>query len=506
MELRRILAAASFLLYAIAAIIAFYRMPTSWAPEYDLALPSAISNVVYGLQLGLTDSNVLTEFKNTLGTEDVTPASVEKAVAVIARGDISRGTALTTADGIGIGQVLFIDLAMRLFGPHLSSILYCFLCFMGISTLAFIGRYKGDRLIFVPAQFVALTCMLLTPLFTDPIVRDQASIGGNRFFGILGILPALQIFFEFADGAGPTGDGARKNWILLGTQTFILALVLLVRSGNAYMLAPAICAALFSVRRCRDNTAERQRLYRKFGNTAILGIVACVPNYVKSGRIGGILWHRAFVSFVFHPEWPFGNLRDVYACTKYIPEGLQRDVSSDRNGHCVWWAYPPNQTRTEAEVQNGTYGPEYETALRRAVFYVIFSYPRQALQLYFYYKPLLILDTLRAALDWQLERVPPLILIFAVFQLELFLWFVAASAVKVPFNAAKALGVLALFFLFSIAPPLVAWASLWTSADLIFYMYAAFAIGIAFFVQAATLAILANADGNVAECLKETRR
>jgi hypothetical protein len=495
MELRRILAAASFLLYAFAAIVTFYRMPTSWAPEYALSIPSAISNVVYGLQLGLTDSNVLGEFDATLAAEGVTPASVEKAVAVAARGDLGRGTALTTTDGTGIGQVLFIDFAMRLFGPRLSSILYCFLLFMGLSTWVFIGRYKDGRLIFVPVQFVALTCMLLTPLFTEPIIRDQVSIGGNRFFGILGILPALHIFFEFADGAGPTRDGAWKNWILLGTQAFILALVLLVRSANAYMLAPAICAALFSVYRRRGDPAERQRLYRKFGNTAILGIVftsiliACVPNYVKSGRIGGILWHRAFVSFVFHPEWPFGNLRDVYACTKYIPEGLQRDGNNDRNGHCIWWAYPPNQTRTVGEVQNGTYGPEYETALRRAVFYVIFSYPRQALQLYFYYKPLLILDTLRAALDWQLERVPPSILVLAVLQLELFLWFVAAGAVKVPFNAATTLGVLALFSLFSIAPPLVAWAVLWTSADLIFYMYAAFALVLAFLVQAATTII-----------------
>jgi hypothetical protein len=493
MERRRILAAASFLLYAIAAIVAFYRMPTSWVPEYALSIPSAISNVVYGLQLGLTDSNVLAEFDATFGAEGVTPASVEKAVAVAARGDLGRGTALTTTDGIGIGQVLFIDLAMRLFGPRLSSILYCFLLFMGLSTLAFIGRYRDDRLIFVPVQFVALTCMLLTPLFTQPLFRDEASIGGNRFFGILGILPALHVFFEFADVAGPTRDGAWKSWISLGTQTFILVLVLLVRSANAYMVAPAICAALFSVRRSRDNPAERQQLYRKFANTAILGIVftsiliACVPNYVKSGRIGGILWHRAFVSFVMHPEWPFGNLRDVYQCTKYIPEGLQRGGNSDRNGHCVWFAYLPNQTRPLGEVQNGTYGPEYETVLRRAVFYVIFSYPRQALQLYLYYKPIRILHTLRAALDWQFERVPPSILLLAVFQLALFLWFVVASAVKVPFSAAKTLGVLALFFLFSIAPPLVAWASLWTSADLIFYMYAAFALAFAFLVQAMTI-------------------
>jgi hypothetical protein len=491
MRLRRILAAASFLLYAIAAVVAVRQGPSIWAAEYSVSIPAAISNVVYGVQLGLIDSNVLAEFQDTFSAEGVTPESVEKAVEVAAHGDLSHGDKLTTTDGIGIGQVLFLATAMRLFGPHLSSAPYCFLLLMGFSTLAFIGRFKDDRLIFVPLQFFALTCMLLTPLLTDPGIRGQVPIGGNRFFGILGILPALHLFFELADWADPRRSEARQNWTLLGVQLLILTLTLLVRSANAYMLLPAVCAGVLSTLRFRDDRTARLRLYRKFGNAAILGIVftsvliACVPNYVKSGRIGGILWHRAFVSFVMHPEWPFGNLRDVYQCSKYIPEGLQRDGNSDRNGHCIWWAYPPNQTRSEAEVQNGTYGPEYETALRRAVFYVIVSYPRQALQLYFYYKPIAILQTLRAALVWQLERVPPPILFLVAWQAVLFVWFVVVSTGSTPFKVLTTFGTLALFFLFSTAPQLVAWASLWTSADLIFYMYAAVALLLGLAVQTA---------------------
>jgi hypothetical protein len=385
---------------------------------------------------------------------------------------------------------------MRLFGVHLSSASYCFILLMGFSMLAFIGRYKDDRLIFVPLQFFVLTYMLLTPLLTDPGIRGQVPIGGNRFFGILGILPALHLFYELVDWADPGRSEARQNWALLGVQLLVLALTFLVRSANAYMLLPAVCAGVFSALHFRDDRAERLKLYRKFGNAAILGLVltsmliACVPNYVKSGRIGGILWHRAFVSFVMHPEWPFGNLRDVYQCTKYIPEGLQRNGNSDRNGHCIWWAYPPNQTRTEAEVQNGTYGSEYETALRRAVFYVIFSYPRLALQLYFYYKPIAVLQTLKAALDWQLDRVPPPILFLAAWQAGLFVWFVIVSAASTPFKVSTTFGTLVLFFLFSIAPQLVAWASLWTSADLIFYMYAAFALVLGLAVQTVTMGIL----------------
>ena len=409
-----------------------------------------------------------------------------------AQGDIPRGMPLPANEGIGMGQTLFSATAMRLLGPHLSSLGYGFLLLMGFSVLAFVGRYKGALLAFVPLQFSALTCMLLTPLVTNQDVLDEAPIGGNRFFGILAILPAIHIFFEFADCAKPE-RGAQKNLVFLGVQLFIFLFVLLVRSSNAYMLAPIVCAGLFST--LRDSRVERYRIYLKCGIAYVLGVVflsimiASAPYYLNTGRIGGIVWHRAFVSFVIHPEWPFGNLRDLYQCEKYIPEGLQRTGNADRNGHCVWMAFPPNRTRPVHQVQEETYGPEYERVLRRAVFNVIFSYPRQALELYLYYKPIVVATTLRAALDWQLYSVPPPILLFTVLQAVVFIWFHVVSAKTTPFKAPTMFGVLALFFLFSLAPQLVAWASLWTSPDLIFYMYAMFLLVAAVMTQTFTLLI-----------------
>jgi hypothetical protein len=493
MGMRRVLAAVSFLLYATATIVAVHSLPSSWPIERELSIQTAISNVVYGLQLGLIDSNVRAEFHDTLAAEGANPKAVEKAIEAAARGDIPRGDSVNTLigiDGIGMGQPLFIDLAMRLFGPHLLSISYLFLLFMGLSALSFIGRYDDGRLNFVPVQFFALTCMLLTPLMTVPLLRDQTPIGGNRFFGILGILPALHIFFEFAGGADRQDGQARKNWVLLGVQLFILVLVLLVRSADAYLLAPPICAAVFSAYRNRDNRILRYGFYRKLGYAAILGIVftsallASAPDYLRSGRIGGTIWHRAFGSFVVHPEFPFGNLRDVYDCTKYIPEGLHGGRPADRNGHCVWWAYPPNQTRPAQAVQDGTYGSEYEAVLRRAYFNVIFSYPRQALELYLYYKPALIAATLWQGLHWCLDLVPLSILLLAALQAALLAWFVAVGAAKTPFSATTTFGILALFFLFSVAPQLAGITSLPTAADLVFYMYAALALVFALAVQA----------------------
>jgi hypothetical protein len=493
MVMRRILAAASFLLYAIATIVAVHSRPSSWPVERELSIPTAISNVVYGLQLGLIDSNVLAEFHDTMAAVGANPESVAMAVEVAGRGGIPRGNTITTAtgaDGMGVGQPLFIDLAMRLFGPHLPSISYFFLLLMGVATLAFIGRYDDDRLIFVPLYLAALTCVLLTPLLTEPFARDQAPIGGNRLFALLGILPALHIFFEFADGADRRDDQTWKNWTLLGVQLLILALVVLVRSAGAYLLAPLICAAVVSARRNHDNRILRYGLYRKLGYAAVLGIgftlavIACLPNYEKSGRTGGTFWHRAFGGLIVHPEWPFGNLREVYDCTRYIPQGLSRARPADRDGQCVWLAYPPNQARPIQTVQDGTYGPEYEAVVRRAYFNVIFSYPRQTLELYLYYKPAVIAATLWGALDWRLDLVPRPILLLAALQAALLAWFVAAGTAKTPFSATKTFGTLTLFFLFSVVPQLVGFSSLWTAADLVSYMYATLAAVFAMAVQA----------------------
>ncbi|HJU32900.1 MAG TPA: hypothetical protein VJ740_15660 [Hyphomicrobiaceae bacterium] len=487
----RALAAMSFVIYALGAIAAVGHRPAKWAAEYDLAFPVAISNIVYGTPLGLVDGNVQAAYRGALQREGVSPESVAKAVALIARGDIPRGEALPTTDGTGVGQLIFTTFAMRLFGPRIDALPYCFLLLMGASVAAFIARFRDERLLAVPVQFAALSLMLIGPLAADQRIADQVPIGGNRYFGVLGVLPTIHLVLELAGSPGHHDDRRpRAHILLLCTQAAMLALVLLVRSASAYLLLPVVGAVAYRVWGNREDLDTRRRIGRQAGCAlvaflaSLLLLVACVPSYLKSGRIGGLFWHRAFISFTLHPEWPYGSLRLAYDCTKYIPEGLNR-AKEDRNGHCVWWAHALGKGLTTGEVHAGLYGPDYEAALRKAYFEVVWAFPRQSLELYLIYKPLRIAQTLYAAADLQMRKASKRAVLLALLQWVLLAVFagVASGIAALPVRSAAL--IIAGLFALALTPALAAWASLWTSVDLILYMYAGLGLAFCLAVQKA---------------------
>src|SRR5215470_17032975 len=160
----------------------------------------------------------------------------------------------------------------------------------------------------------------------------------------------------------------------------------------------------------RTDRGRRVVFWRDVRRLAIVALVAqtimvaIVYDYLLYGRVFANVWHRAFVSLSLHPEWPFGNLREVYDCTKYIPEGLTRR-HHDINGECVWFAVG---NRPAAQLAEGVFGHAYEATLRSALFSVVRSYPRQAFELYFYYKPLMLWQTLQRSVDFERRAFFPL--------------------------------------------------------------------------------------------------
>jgi hypothetical protein len=493
--LRRALAFAAFLLYAAAAVVAVREHPSAWALEHEGSLPAAISHAVYGAPLGQYDTNVYAVFFDLTRT-GVTAQSVEQAVEETARGTLRHGGTVIPNEGIGAGQPLFMGFAAALFGPHLLSFTYLFLVLMGAATIAFIVRFSDGRLFMVPLTFAALSVMLLTPMMFDQEVLDSVPIGGNRYFGMLGVLPALHLYFDLREGRAepsPKRPGASV------VQVVLLMLVILARSSSAYLLG---LIALGVLARLRADWSERSRRLtflreaRRLLVVAVISLaimVALVPDFLLRGRAFGHVWHRAFVSLALHPDWPFGNLRAVYDCTKFIPQGLNRKHPDD-NGMCVWWAYPPNRVKPPGELVEKVYGPEYQALMRSTLFEVIRSYPRQAWELYTYYKPLMVWQTLRRAfeIEWRGASAPLLWLVSA--QTFLFLGFTLHDALAQRSKATWPLGAIPILFVLSLPSQFVAWSSLWTGADVVFCMYCLIGATLALAVRA-TVQTIAGAAG-----------
>jgi hypothetical protein len=483
--LRPALAFAAFLLYAAAAVVAVHQHPSAWRLEYGGSLPAAISHAVYGAPLGQYDTNVYAVFFD-LNRTGVTAQSVEKAVEEVARGTLPHGATTLANEGIGAGQPLFMGFAAALFGPHLSSFTYLFLLLMGISTIAFIARFSDDRLFMVPLTFAALSVMLLTPMIFDQATLDEMPIGGNRYFGMLGVLPALHLYFDLRE---EPQDPPKKSSVATGVQIVLLVLVILARSGSAYLLGLIALGALGRLRAIWSERSRRSGFMREARHLLLVGVaalaimVALVPDYLRYGRVFGHVWHRAFVSLALHPDWPFGNLHEVYDCTKFFPPGLNR-INADDNGMCVWWAYPPNRARSPGELVEEVYGPEYQALMRSVLFEVIRSYPRQAWELYTYYKPLLLWETLRRGfeIEWHSASAPLLWLVAG--QMLLFLGFTVHDARARRTQATWRLAVIPVLLVLSLPSQFLAWSSLHTGVEIVFYMYCLIAAAVALAVQA----------------------
>jgi hypothetical protein len=474
----------TFLIYGSGVLSLHQERHSGWSVEVSSSLPAALSYSVYGTPLGMINVNVESVFREVFLTNRI---SVQEAVARSAAGDLpSGGVTKISNDGNGAGYPIFASLAMRLFGSHLSSVLYSFLLLMGVSTLAFIYRFQDDRLFMVPLLFFALALMLL--LASNARVRDQCPIGGIRYFSVAGILPTLHILFELSDRLRPQPTAAIRNLILLALQVLMFAVVVLARGSAGYLLGLVVLAALVGICANWRSRAELRQMIGKAGFTILVSmgfvsiIAASVPDYVKTGRFFGTVWHRAVVSLGRHPDWPFGNLREVYDCTNVIPQGLVRG-SEDRNAHCIFWSsYPrtvtgkPSDKEVE-EVNAHTHDGIYESLMRSAFFYVVRDYPRQVFELHFYYKSVLILRTLRKALHLDLTAQDTTILALIALQCGVFIAFVVWGAYCVNRQITPRVGIMLVLFVFSLTPLYVAWSDdLSTSIDTIAFMYASAAI------------------------------
>jgi hypothetical protein len=497
---------ASFALYA-AGVLALHQDRTSGWDNERSAMAAAVSYLKYGTHFGAVAINVEHYFTQPPPVDSrgrhIFANSAEEALAATADGSVPPGDVRAfIIDGSGAGLTLLVTIAMALFGPHTSSLVIFYLAVIGVSTLAFMSRYRDERQFCVLLYFLIASVMLLTPLSTSQAMADEAPIGGYRLFTLAAILPALHLYCEIV--ASPDVGRARPgipHLLLLFVQGVVFFAILVERSSAGYLVLVLAIALCWRVYRDKIKINLRSPLVYKTASWALglllwmVIISVAMPQYVKSGRASSGFWRHAFVGLSFHPQWPFGNLSDVYECKKYIPTGLTTR-GADANAHCVWVAYLLNKNHDISGVADGVFGDEYEKAVREAYFYVATHYPKQVFEVYAFTKSAMIGNVLANAWAslFHLGSAPVADSLFAVVAAQgaLFIAFIVAAMASGRKAIDRGMLFFPLAFAASLLPLYVAWAGLWTSGDTILLMYCCVALVPALFLQWAASFIFAG--------------
>ncbi len=342
--IRIVLAVAAYVLYGGAVLVLERAEPSAWTIEAESGLPAAVSYAVYGAKFGSIERNVLTVFH---------AAPVREAIKQTSTGILAPGPLIeTVVDGNGVGWSVFAGIAMQLFGPDLLAVTLFFLLLMGVSTAIFLFRFQDDRMLMVPLLYCAFTLLIATPLVTSHLIADQLPIGGIRFFSLVAVLPALHVMFEILDTSKTRGWRAGLGLVMLGLQMALLALVILGRLNAGYLVGAILGAIAWRSWTARRTPVMLRAVLLKSGVATLAGIamisavVASNPAYLRTGQTFGTFWHRILTGIIVDPAWPYGNLAEVYDCKEAIPGGLSHVNSTDRQAHCIWWAWEGNRGRS----------------------------------------------------------------------------------------------------------------------------------------------------------------
>lgn len=468
--IRVMLPLASLLAYAILVLNLHQSLvPQSYNIERD-SIAVAVSHLVYG-------APPATEFAGlrTLFTADDLPLPDKLAVAT-QRKIAPGGLLLHTPDGLGVGYPLYVTAAMRVFGIRTIALAAGFLCLEGLAALVFLLKFHDDRALIVGLYFFALSAILATPIGTDPFLIGQIPVGGYRCFSLLAVMPALHISLDLIDES-PNLPPLRRT-ALLSLQALLLTGAYIINGSVVYVALPLSLIAIAVAILRRKNKDRFLSAIKKSRHVIAVVLVTYLAfyavareHYRQSGHIGDLFWHRIFISYGVNPAWPFGNLSETYSvCKKAIPRGLVPGFP-DQNGHCVWDAYAIQKSLSLDAILDGLYGSEYEKVMRGAFFKVLFAYPREAIQTFLFYKPLMIIDTLSILLkpNPAVGLLRETVLIAQGLLLAGFAFFgvTPSPAGRLAFMA----GVLALFGASTLPLYIAAWSSVITTSDLICYLF-----------------------------------
>jgi hypothetical protein len=445
--LPRALAIASFLVYATT----IFALPQVRNSEFCCELSSfaaAVSNIVYGSRIGSMYTGVFDIFLTHL-REPLPQKLKEISAELPARPP--GGLSATTIDGNGVGYPIVATVAFRLFGFHWWAPAAVMLLLMAASMTAFLNRFPP---LLVTLYFCGLTLMLFTVLVWDPAWRIQISVGGIRYFSVVGLLPLFYILLSLMEWR------PSRATVSLVVQAAILTLASLTR-GNAVTGFGAILLVGLLLAR-RRSVVVRPLVTVGVTSAALVIALALVvsPQWVKTGRFHTIIWTRVTQSLGMNPRLPIADLNKMYPCQKYVPEGIPPGIGDQGSG-CIWLAYVIEHDIPAASLWDKTFNGEFEAVLRNAFFRIAFKYPWETLETFVYYKPKAIIDSIKTSLQFNLPDTPlSIVLLLASLGIALV---AAATAVEFYREAAVVL----VSALFTTTAYLATYANAATTGDLL---------------------------------------
>ena len=474
---RILLGFAAFLIYASVSLLAKQTIQVGDGQDYAIervGMASAISNIVYG-------APVATVYRNLFNAFEFSVTPVEVLIPKAEHKQIEPGELIPyVPDGIGIGQAVFTTVAMRAFGIHTWSIVLLFLLLMGATTLIFLARFHDQRSVAILAVFLALTIMFASPLGADFALVTQVPVGGYRYFSMLAAIPCLHIVLELID-LTTKAPFTKGNGCLLALQALVFVIANLVNTASIYAYGPVVFAAIYGFIATRGESQSSRIFFGKIsiivltvGSLLVTFILLTPQAYRLTGRARAeTTWHHVIIGFGANPNWPFGNLADLYrGCTSGKPNDSLVPGLTDFNGGCVWADYAKRHGLSENQTAEELYDKNFNIATRQAVFRIFRLYPLQSLMTFVYYKPLMTFHTLAQYFRFSIPTSWPT-RILIICQIAVFLAFACLNrsylSVRLvqPLYFGLVLGTVSTFGLY-----IVAYSTANTTADLFFYILA----------------------------------
>ena len=171
------LAFAAFGIYAIAVVWLHSTNKSTWRLEQAGPLPIAASYLFYGTPLGGINGGLWDHIYNRVLMTNVDHEADADAFLIAAshRTIATKKADLPTSiDGSGFGYARFA-IATLFLGPRTLSLVLGFIAVLGLSTGAFLLRFRDSRLLVVSVLFSALTLMLLTQFASQTVMTVRRS-------------------------------------------------------------------------------------------------------------------------------------------------------------------------------------------------------------------------------------------------------------------------------------------------------------------------------------------